>query len=60
MGFNYWNLRKGFALRYGEKTNDVAYNITILWYNLFTVRAKKLLETNIELLNNRKKMLKIL
>jgi outer membrane protein len=40
----------------GKNKSDIDYNITTLWYNLFTVgQSKKLLETNIELLSNQKK-----
>ncbi len=39
-----------------KNKNDVAFNITTLWYNLFTVKqSKKILEANIDLLNNQKK-----
>jgi outer membrane protein len=35
---------------------EIAYTITQLWYNLFTIgQSKKLLETNIELLSNQKR-----
>ena len=39
-----------------KNKNEVAFTITTLWYNLFTVKqSKKLLLANIELLNNQKK-----
>lgn len=39
-----------------KNKNDAAFGITMLWYNLFTVKqSKKLLLANIELLNNQKK-----
>ena len=38
-----------------KNKNDVAFNITTLWFNLFTIKqSKKLLSANIELLNNQK------
>ena len=48
--------RKALLFETDKNKTDVAYNITTLWYNLFTVKeSKKLLETNIDLLNNQKK-----
>ena len=39
-----------------KNRNDVAFNITTLWYNLFTVKqSKKIILANIELLNNQKR-----
>ena len=48
--------RKALLFDMEKNKTDVSYNITTLLYNLFTVKeSKKLLETNIELLNNQKK-----
>ena len=39
-----------------KNKNETAFNITALWYNLFTVKqSRQLLLANIELLNNQKK-----
>lgn len=47
--------KKALLFDMEKNKTDVSYNITTLWYNLFTVKeAKKLIETNIELLNNQK------
>jgi outer membrane protein len=46
------------AIYYDVEKNkaEIAYTITQLWYNLFTIgQSKKLLETNIELLSNQKR-----
>ena len=48
--------RKALLFDMEKNKTDISYNITTLWYNLFTVKeSKKLIETNIELLNNQKK-----
>ena len=48
--------KKALVFDMEKNKTDVSYNITTIWYNLFTVKeAKKLLETNIDLLNNQKK-----
>ncbi len=48
--------RKAIYFDVAKNKSDVAYSITQLWYNLFTVeQSKKLITTNIELLNNQKK-----
>ena len=48
--------KKALLFDMEKNKTDVAYNITTLWYNLFTVKeAKKLIESNIELLSNQKK-----
>lgn len=39
-----------------KNKNDVAFNLTTLWYNLFTIKqSKKIILANIELLNNQKR-----
>ena len=39
-----------------KNKNDVAFSITTLWYNLFTVKqSKQIILANIDLLNNQKK-----
>ena len=48
--------KKALLFDMEKNKTDVSYNITTLWYNLFTVKeAKKLIESNIELLSNQKK-----
>jgi outer membrane protein len=48
--------KKAIYFDVAKNKSEIAYTITQLWYNLFTIgQSKKLLDSNIELLNNQKK-----
>jgi outer membrane protein len=48
--------KKALSFDLQKSKSDVAYSITTLWYNLFIVKqSKKIVQVNVELLNNQRK-----